>query len=325
MALRRQPDDSYVGKHANSLDAVVPYRSTLQQAKGKIAFAAMIAVAGAGFAGAAGYSDSHRVADAAGQSVITRPVEHNGVSRSTSRTPLSAESPSGPSTAVDGADGKWTLSEDADEMAANLEAQANAWDANQTALEKLKAKINDANGKKQSDWTADSWSALQAALNAASKQAGVSLNDGKAADYDKSASDLQAAIDGLEEKPKPATSNSGSASAGSSDGGSLGTTAPVGEMQEWFHDYLLSNGCTEADFAAGVWIINHESGWNPRATNPSSGAYGLPQSLPGGKMASAGADWQTNYQTQLKWFVSYCDRYGGIQGAYDFWQTHHWY
>lgn len=113
----------------------------------------------------------------------------------------------------------------------------------------------------------------------------------------------------------------------SSSGGSssLGATTPVGEMQQWFHDYLLSNGYTEADFSAGVWIINHESGWNVHATNASSGAYGLPQSLPGSKMASAGADWQNNYQTQLKWFIGYCQRYSGIQGAYNFWQIHHWY
>lgn len=101
---------------------------------------------------------------------------------------------------------------------------------------------------------------------------------------------------------------------------SIGTTVPVGEMQQWAHDYLLSNGYTEADFTATVFIISHESGWSVTAKNPSSGAYGLPQALPGGKMVSAGADWATNYQTQLKWFWGYCNgRYGGIQGAYSYW------
>ena len=91
----------------------------------------------------------------------------------------------------------------------------------------------------------------------------------------------------------------------------------------WAHDYLISNGYSEADFTAANFIISHESGWSPTATNPSSGAYGLPQALPGSKMASAGADWQTNYQTQFKWFVNYCNsRYGSISGAYAYWQAH---
>ena len=120
----------------------------------------------------------------------------------------------------------------------------------------------------------------------------------------------------------------GSASSGSSSGSSasIGTTVPAGEMQQWAHDYLLANGYTEADFSATVYIINHESGWRVNATNASSGAYGLPQALPGSKMASAGADWATNYQTQLKWFWGYCNsRYGSVQGAYNFWVANHWY
>ncbi|RSX55536.1 G5 domain-containing protein [Bifidobacterium dolichotidis] len=106
----------------------------------------------------------------------------------------------------------------------------------------------------------------------------------------------------------------------------IGTTTPIGEMQQWAHDYLLANGYSEADFTATVYIIGRESGWSVTATNPSSGAYGLPQSYPGNKMASHGADWQTNYQTQLRWFWDYCkDRYGSIQGAYQFWLANHHY
>ncbi|MFF6906000.1 transglycosylase SLT domain-containing protein [Streptomyces sp. NPDC012389] len=73
-------------------------------------------------------------------------------------------------------------------------------------------------------------------------------------------------------------------------------------------------------------IVNHESTWNYRATNPSSGAYGLMQALPGHKMASAGADWQTNPATQIKWGLSYMDsRYGSPCGAWSFWQANNWY
>ena len=118
----------------------------------------------------------------------------------------------------------------------------------------------------------------------------------------------------------------GSTSSFSSASASIGTTVPAGEMQQWAHDYLLSNGYTESDFTATVYIITHESGWSVTATNPSSGAYGLPQALPGSKMVSEGADWATNYQTQLKWFWGYCaQRYGSIQGAYSYWLANHCY
>ncbi|MCN9244439.1 lytic transglycosylase domain-containing protein [Streptomyces sp. RY43-2] len=73
-------------------------------------------------------------------------------------------------------------------------------------------------------------------------------------------------------------------------------------------------------------IVNHESTWNYRATNASSGAYGLVQALPGSKMASAGADWQTNPATQIKWGLNYMNgRYGSPCGAWSFWQANHWY
>ncbi|MFD0532082.1 transglycosylase SLT domain-containing protein [Kitasatospora arboriphila] len=73
-------------------------------------------------------------------------------------------------------------------------------------------------------------------------------------------------------------------------------------------------------------IISHESSWNVHATNPSSGAYGLGQALPGSKMASAGADWKTNPKTQIKWAYDYMNsRYGSPNAAWSFWQTHHWY
>jgi hypothetical protein len=73
-------------------------------------------------------------------------------------------------------------------------------------------------------------------------------------------------------------------------------------------------------------IVDHESSWNYRAVNASSGAYGLFQALPGSKMASAGADWQTNPATQIKWGLSYMDnRYGSPCEAWAFWQANHWY
>ncbi|MFF7676646.1 transglycosylase SLT domain-containing protein [Actinacidiphila glaucinigra] len=73
-------------------------------------------------------------------------------------------------------------------------------------------------------------------------------------------------------------------------------------------------------------VVRRESGWNHRATNPSSGAYGLFQALPPSKMASAGKDWRTNPLTQMKWGLSYMkSRYGTPCGAWNFWQKNHWY
>ncbi|MFJ4535915.1 transglycosylase SLT domain-containing protein [Streptomyces tibetensis] len=73
-------------------------------------------------------------------------------------------------------------------------------------------------------------------------------------------------------------------------------------------------------------IVDHESDWNYKAVNPSSGAYGMFQALPGSKMSSAGADWQTNPATQIKWGLNYMnDRYGSPCDAWSFWQANHWY
>ncbi|WP_369225095.1 transglycosylase SLT domain-containing protein [Streptomyces sp. R39] len=73
-------------------------------------------------------------------------------------------------------------------------------------------------------------------------------------------------------------------------------------------------------------IVDHESSWNYQAVNASSGAYGLFQALPGSKMSSAGADWQTNPATQIKWGLNYMNsRYGSPCQAWSFWQANHWY
>ncbi len=73
-------------------------------------------------------------------------------------------------------------------------------------------------------------------------------------------------------------------------------------------------------------IVDRESGWNYKATNPSSGAYGLVQALPASKMSSAGSDWRTNPATQIKWGLNYMnDRYDSPCGAWEFWQANNWY
>ncbi len=97
---------------------------------------------------------------------------------------------------------------------------------------------------------------------------------------------------------------------------------PTGSHKHW----MEQAGIPKSWYEDLNWIINHESGWRVNATNPGSGAYGIPQSLPGNKMASAGKDWRTNPITQLKWMYSYVKgRYGNASNAKHFWQTHNWY
>ncbi len=74
---------------------------------------------------------------------------------------------------------------------------------------------------------------------------------------------------------------------------------------------VAARGWGDSEFQCLVALWNRESHWNPYAKNASSGAYGIPQALPGSKMASAGADWQTNPVTQIKWGLGYiAGRYG---------------
>lgn len=83
-------------------------------------------------------------------------------------------------------------------------------------------------------------------------------------------------------------------------------------------------GSTQFQCLSTLWQA--ESGWNHRADNPSSGAYGIPQSLPGNKMAQAGSDWRTNPETQINWGLSYIkSRYGNPCGALNHFYRFHWY
>lgn len=92
---------------------------------------------------------------------------------------------------------------------------------------------------------------------------------------------------------------------------------------------MTDHGWTsEREYTCLVNLWNGESDWRWWAENPSSGAYGIPQSLPAGKMAQFGADYRTNPLTQMKWGLWYIKMsYGTPCGAWDFWQSKmpHWY
>lgn len=83
-------------------------------------------------------------------------------------------------------------------------------------------------------------------------------------------------------------------------------------------------GADQYQYLYQLWM--RESGWNVNAYNASSGATGIPQSLPGSKMASAGSDWQSNYQTQINWGLGYIKgTYGSPQAAWAHEVSYGWY
>ncbi|ALO67560.1 hypothetical protein AS189_15025 [Arthrobacter alpinus] len=89
---------------------------------------------------------------------------------------------------------------------------------------------------------------------------------------------------------------------------------------------MAANGWAQGEFQCLNQLWDRESSWLTNATNPSSGAYGIAQSLPPGKYASAGSDWLTNYRTQINWGLGYIkNRYGSPCGAWNHSQSVGWY
>lgn len=110
--------------------------------------------------------------------------------------------------------------------------------------------------------------------------------------------------------------------------GSSGPVGPIatGSNQDIARSMLSSYGWGDDQFQCLNSLWQRESGWNHLAKNPSSGAYGIPQALPGSKMASAGADWQTNPATQIRWGLGYIKgRYGSPCGALNHSHARGWY
>ncbi len=99
-----------------------------------------------------------------------------------------------------------------------------------------------------------------------------------------------------------------------------------GSAQAFALEQVVSRGWEQSEFGCLVALWNKESGWNHVAMNRSSGAYGIPQALPGEKMASAGADWATNPETQIRWGLGYIEgRYGSPCSAWGHSQAKNWY
>jgi hypothetical protein len=133
-------------------------------------------------------------------------------------------------------------------------------------------------------------------------------------------------------KPKlasPAEVAAANPNSGGTGGGTVYVTSTPpdpGSAQSIAYNMLPSFGFSSATFFGclkDIW--DRESGWRYDAEN-ASGAYGIPQALPGSKMATAGADWATNPATQIRWGLGYIKgRYSTPCGAWGFWEAHGWY
>ena len=136
-------------------------------------------------------------------------------------------------------------------------------------------------------------------------------------------------IDAPKAAPPPtstSTSTTASKSRSASSGSSAASyTTPVGTAQTYAAKAVAARGWAPSEFSCLVSLWNRESGWNTHAANPS-GAYGIPQALPGSKMASAGGDWQNSYQTQITWGLGYISgSYGSPCGAWAHSNAYNWY
>jgi resuscitation-promoting factor RpfB len=106
------------------------------------------------------------------------------------------------------------------------------------------------------------------------------------------------------------------------------TAAPAspGTAKAIAHELIGTYGWDDSQYDCLVVLWDNESSWNVHAANPSTGAYGIPQALPGSKMATAGPDWENSATTQIKWGLGYInERYGSPCNAWSYWQSNGWY
>jgi resuscitation-promoting factor RpfB len=131
--------------------------------------------------------------------------------------------------------------------------------------------------------------------------------------------------DGVTTQPVPKIVVEGTKQRPVSSGPSAGP-APAGSAREIGQQLAAERGWTGEQWTCLDKLFQKESGWNPSAENPSSGAYGIPQALPGSKMGTVAADWRTNPVTQITWGLNYIrDVYGTPCGAWSHSVATNWY
>ncbi len=160
--------------------------------------------------------------------------------------------------------------------------------------------------------------AVQAATAEADRIAAEAAAAAAAAEAERVAAEAAAAAQ---------ASSSSSSSSASTGGSRPSAPSDPGGAQAIARDLMAAQyGWGDDQFGCLVALWAKESGWNANAYNASSGAAGIPQALPGSKMASAGADWATNPATQITWGLGYISgRYGTPCGAWDTSQSQGWY
>jgi hypothetical protein len=113
--------------------------------------------------------------------------------------------------------------------------------------------------------------------------------------------------------------------AGGASAAQAQTSQTSGRNKSIAKPMVAGRGWNTAQFRCLERLWARESGWNHRAGN-GSGAYGIPQALPGHKMSSSGRDWRTNPRTQITWGLGYIkQRYGSPCRAWGHFQSHLWY
>lgn len=121
-------------------------------------------------------------------------------------------------------------------------------------------------------------------------------------------------------------SSSDESSSDESDSSSSAASHSGGSPKAIARSMVASEGWGDSQFRCLENLWQKESGWNHQAQNSSSGAYGIPQALPGSKMSSHGSDWRSNPATQISWGLDYISgRYGTPCGAWGHSQSAGWY
>ncbi|QSZ47740.1 hypothetical protein [Arthrobacter sp. D5-1] len=206
------------------------------------------------------------------------------------------------------------------EVSRVAETQANAQVSNNKTAE-ISASLDAAAAKGAADRAAVDKAAAE---KAAADQAAAEKAAAEKAAADQAAAE-KAAADAAAKQAADAAAAAAAAEAAAAAAAPKAVDDPAA-AKAYAASILGNYGWSASEMTALNTLWEKESNWRTTATNASSGAYGIVQSLPASKMATAGADWQTNYQTQIKWGLNYIkERYGSPSAALGFHLANNWY
>ncbi|ASN18981.1 hypothetical protein [Arthrobacter sp. YN] len=211
------------------------------------------------------------------------------------------------------------------EVSRVAETQANAQVSNNKTAE-ISASLDAAAAKGAADRAAVDKAAAEkaAAEKAAADQAAAEKAAAEKAAAEQAAAE-KAAADAAAKQAADAAAAAAAAEAAAAAAAPKAVDDPAA-AKAYAASILGNYGWSASEMTALNTLWEKESNWKTTATNASSGAYGIVQSLPATKMATAGADWQTNYQTQIKWGLNYIkERYGSPSAALGFHLANNWY